>query len=199
MQQSSKIGRPRGFDTDAALDKAMRVFWAKGYEATSLTDLTTAMGINRPSLYAAFGDKAELFGKVLDHYAAGPVLYLAQSLEQPKARAVAEYALRSAAAVQTDPQHPGGCLIAHGAVAGGAESPEIRDKLLSYRKASESALRVRLERAKVEGDLPADADPAALARSLSATIFGMAVLAAGGATRKDLDGVIDVYLAAWPE
>src|SRR5947207_11547368 len=99
-------GRPRAFDTDAALDAALAVFWRKGYEGASLTDLTAAMGINRPSLYAAFGSKEDLFRKALDRYAEGPAAYVREALEEPTARAVAERLLRGAAELLTNPRNP---------------------------------------------------------------------------------------------
>src|SRR2546425_106227 len=108
------VGRPRAFDTDRALDRALRVFWQKGYEGTSLSDLTRAMDINRPSLYAAFGNKAALFRKVLDRYAEGPASYVREALNEPTARAVVERLLRGAARLQTDPRNPRGCLIVQG-------------------------------------------------------------------------------------
>src|SRR5437867_3206401 len=103
-------GRPRGFAVDKALDRALRVFWQHGYEGTSLSDLTKAMGINRPSLYAAFGDKEALFRKVLDRYADGPAAYAREALNEPTARAVVERLLRGAADLQTNRRNPRGCL-----------------------------------------------------------------------------------------
>ena len=99
-------GRPRSFDFDDALDAAMQVFWRKGYEGASLSDLTQAMGINRPSLYAAFGNKNTLFRKALDRYAEGPAAYVAEALKQPTARAVTQKLLHGAADLLTDPAHP---------------------------------------------------------------------------------------------
>src|SRR5580658_9068261 len=99
-KEQSVIGRPREFDTDAALEKAMRLFWMKSYEGTSVADLTAALGISRPSLYAAFGDKQSLFRAALERYAAGPAHYVTAALGKPTAREVAEQLLRGAADLQ---------------------------------------------------------------------------------------------------
>ncbi len=101
-KSSKRMGRPRSFETDKALDRALQVFWRKGYEGASLSDLTKAMGINRPSLYAAFGDKEALFRKALDRYTDGPAAYVREALHQPTARAVAERLLRGAADLLTE-------------------------------------------------------------------------------------------------
>src|SRR6516164_7920615 len=113
------MGRPREFDVDQALDSALRVFWRKGYEGTTLPDLTKAMGINRPSLYAAFGSKEELFRQTLDRYAAGPAAYVRAALTEPTARAVAERLLAGAIDVVTNRRNPRGCLLVQGALACG--------------------------------------------------------------------------------
>src|SRR5713226_9446609 len=107
-------GRPRAFDIDEALDRALNVFWRKGYEGTSLPDLTRAMGINRPSLYAAFGNKSALFSKVLDRYAQGQACHVRDALAEPTARAVAEKLLSGTIDLLTDPGHPHGCLYVQG-------------------------------------------------------------------------------------
>ena len=193
------IGRPRAFDMDQALDRALEVFWRKGYEGATLCDLTAAMGINPPSLYAAFGNKEGLFRKALDRYFALRTAFWEEALNAPTARAVAETLLLGTAKFLCDPRHPKGCLAVHGALACDEETDCIRKELETRRAASQSAIRERLKRAKREGDLPADADPAALARYLATVIEGMAVQAAGGASRKELEAVADTALRAWPE
>src|SRR5439155_12264942 len=116
------LGRPRAFDPDAALDRAMHVFWAKGYEGASLSALTRAMRINRPSLYAAFGNKEQLFRKVLDRYMDGPVGYFRKALAAPKARDVVEEILLGTARMADDSRIPAGCLMVQGALACGEAS-----------------------------------------------------------------------------
>jgi AcrR family transcriptional regulator len=192
------IGRPRAFDIDTALDHALQVFWRKGYEGTSLSDLTKAMGINRPSLYAAFGNKANLFRKALDRYTEGPAAYTHKALDEPTARAVVERLLRGVVDLLADPRTPQGCLAVQGALACVDAADAIRQELISRRAAGEAALRQRLERAIADGDLPADADPADLARYVTTVSQGMAVQAAGGASREELRRVVEMALRAWP-
>jgi AcrR family transcriptional regulator len=192
-------GRPREFDVDTALDRALKVFWRKGYEGASLPDLTGAMGINRPSLYAAFGNKEALFRKVLDRYVEGPAAYLRAALDEPTARAAAERLLGGAVDLLTDPRNPRGCLMVQGALACGEAAESVRRELASRRVAGEVAVRQRFERALAEGDLPADSDPADLARFVVTVIRGMAVQAVGGASREELRRVVEVALRAWPK
>src|SRR5712664_2133179 len=158
---ATQRGRPRSFDPDAALDRAMHVFWAKGYEGASLSDLTRAMRINRPSLYAAFGNKEQLFRKVLDRYMDGPVAYFGKALAAPKAWDVVEEILLGTARMAGDPKIPAGCLMVQGALACGDAS--VRKEVGARRTAAKLALRRRLQRAKREGDLPKNSDPAELA------------------------------------
>ena len=193
------IGRPRAFDMDQALDRALEVFWRKGYEGATLCDLTAAMGINPPSLYAAFGNKEGLFRKALDRYRDLRTAFWDEALNAPTARAVAETLLRGTAKFLCDPCHPKGCLAVHGALASGEESDCIRKELETRRAASQNAIRERLKRAKREGDLPADADPAVLARYLATIIEGMAVQAASGVSRKELERVAATALRAFPQ
>ncbi|MBO0763347.1 MAG: TetR/AcrR family transcriptional regulator [Hyphomicrobiaceae bacterium] len=190
-------GRPREFDPDQALDRALEVFWRKGYEGASVSELTEAMGINRPSLYAAFGNKEALFRKALDRYAKGPAAYTYEALEAPTARAVVQQLLNSAADALTDPNNPHGCLGVRGALSCG-DAASIQEEVWARRSAWQEALRRRLECAQREGDLPADANCADLVQYVAAVAQGMAVQAAGGATRKQLRKVAGLALQAWP-
>jgi len=183
---------------DKALDAAMQVFWRKGYEGASLSDLTQAMGINRPSLYAAFGDKETLFRRALDRYAEGPAAYVREALKQPTARAVTQQLLRGAADLLTDRHHPSGCLMVQGALVCGEAADCIRRELVSRRLAGEAAVRRRFKRAKAEADLPADSNPADLARYVVTISHGMAVQAASGASREELQRVVRTAMRAWP-
>ena len=197
-QGAATVGRPRAFDVDEALDQALKIFWRKGYEGASLPDLTRAMGINRPSLYAAFGNKATLFRKALDRYNDGPAAYVREALEEPTARAVVEALLRGAVDLLSSPQNPQGCLMVQGALSCGRMANPIRRELASRRAAGEATIRRRFKRAISDGDLPADTDAGDLARYVSTVMHGMAVQAAGGASRKDLLRVVRMALRAWP-
>jgi AcrR family transcriptional regulator len=177
----------------------MEVFWRKGYEGASLTELTKAMGINRPSLYAAFGDKEALFRRVLDRYGEGPTAYLAESLRQPTARAVAEAMLQGTAAALGNPLNPRGCLVVHGALACGDEAGPIRQELIRRRTAAGNALRRRFRRAQSAGDLSKNLDAAALAQYIMAVTHGMAVQAASGTSRAQLRKVAEMAMKAWPK
>jgi AcrR family transcriptional regulator len=191
-------GRPREFDLDQALDRALVVFWRKGYEGASISELTEAMGINRPSLYAAFGNKEELFRKALDRYAQGPAAYTYRALEEPTAGGVVERLLHDAADALTCPDNPHGCLGVQGALACGDAATSIKEELCARQARWEAALQRRLERAKREGDLSGSVSCADLAQFIATIIQGMAVQAAGGATRQELRKVADLALHAWP-
>jgi AcrR family transcriptional regulator len=176
----------------------MKVFWRKGYEGTSLSDLTKAMKINRPSLYAAFGDKEELFRKVLARYAEGPAGYVREALKAPTARAVAQRLLSETAEVLGDPRNPRGCLGVQGALACGEGAEAVRQELVLFRRVGEERMRGRFKRAKSEGDLPPDSNPGDLAAYLATVIRGMAVDAASGASREQLRRVARTAMRAWP-
>jgi AcrR family transcriptional regulator len=187
-------GRPREFDKEKALDAALQVFWRKGYEGASMSDLTSAMGIEKPSLYAAFGDKERLFRQVLDHYAKGPANMMFAVMKEPTARRVIERLLRESADAGSDSKNPRGCLYVQGALACSGEADCIRAELISRRAAGEAMLRKRLQRAKKEGDLPKKADAAGLARYIMAVLHGMSVRSSAGASRKELRGIAETAL-----
>ncbi len=176
----------------------MKVFWEKGYEGSSLPELTEAMGMNRPSLYAVFGNKENLFRMALERYGASHDPLFNAALEQPTARAVVEHFLRGNADAQTESENPHGCLVINGALACSDDALPIRDSLIERRAASEAKLRARLERAKADGDLPADSCSGQMARYVMTVSNGMAVQAAAGATRKQLQEVVDQVLRGWP-
>jgi AcrR family transcriptional regulator len=163
-----------------------------------MSDLTNAVGVNRPSLYAAFGDKKALFRKALDRYLTGPAAYTQEALKEPTARAVVERLLQGAADLNTAPRNPGGCLMVQGALVCGEAGDSIRQELVVCRAAGEAALRRRFQFAKSEGDLPADTDPADLARYIATILYGMAVEAAGGASRSKLQRVVEMALRTLP-
>ena len=191
-------GRPREFCVDHALAQALRVFWSKGYEGTSLNDLTEAMGITRPSLYAAFGNKEALFRKALDLYEREKLEYVGRALAQPTARGVAEVLLRGSVNNACGSEEPHGCLGVITSVACGAESQSIREEVLERGKVAKRALIERFERAKAEGDLPANVEVEALTNLLYAVLQGICVQAGAGATREELDRIVDTALMVWP-
>ena len=193
------MARHREFDTDNALDQALQVFWRKGYEGATLPDLTEAMGINRPSLYAAFGSKEELFRRVVQRYIEGPTCYVREAIAEPTARAVSERLLRGAVDLLTCPETPNGCLIVQGALVCGSDAEPVKEALAAHRLTIQELLQKRFQRAKRDGDLPSGANAADLARYISTVSFGLAVQAATGATRVELQRVVDAALGAWPE
>ncbi|WP_194903945.1 TetR/AcrR family transcriptional regulator [Catenulispora rubra] len=176
-------GRPRAFDPDTALDAALEVFWRQGYEGTSMADLTAAMGINRPSVYGAFGNKEELFAKALDRYVAGPAAYAADALEAPTVREVVERLIFGAVELTSGPHTPCGCLTVNSAQACGPDGEPGRQQALRLRMAGEAALRRRLEQAT---DLPTGRDPGDFARLVHTVTDGIAVQAVSGQTRDQL-------------
>jgi len=191
-------GRVRQFDVDKALDKALNVFWARGYEGATLPALTKAMGINRPSLYAAFGNKEQLFRKALDRYQTGPQSFVGEALTKPTARAVVEAIFAGFVRMLRGRDKARGCLIVSGALVSGEEAEPVRRELARLRQAGVTAFRKRFERAVQEGDLPEGTDCATLARYIAAVLNGLAVQAASRATEKELRLVSAMAMQAWP-
>ncbi|MEV6932451.1 TetR/AcrR family transcriptional regulator [Dactylosporangium sp. NPDC051485] len=186
-------GRPRAFDADNALDRALEVFWRHGYEGTSLADLTAAMGINKPSLYAVFGNKEQLFGKVLARYLEGPGAYAADALAAPTGREVIERLIRGAVDLTAGETTPHGCLCVNSVHACGPDAHAVRQDAIAVRKAGEAALRRRLEQAD---DLPSRYEPAALAALVHTISDGLAVQAAAGRSPDELRQIGELALCA---
>lgn len=192
------MGRQREFDLDEALEAALAVFWRKGYEGTSYTDLTEATGVERPALYSAFGNKEALFLRALARYYERYLDYFPVAMELPTSREVAARLLYAGAELHTRYPDRRGCLGILGALAGSDDAEPIRRALIDARADGEALLRERFERAKAEGDLPETARPDALAAFLMAVLHGMAVLAKAGRSRDVLEAIADQALPAWP-
>jgi AcrR family transcriptional regulator len=191
---SGKTGRPRGFDAGKALDAAMRVFWEKSYEGTTMADLTKAMGINRSSMYAAFGDKQALFDLVMKRYREGPMTYIRKALEQPTIHGVLAGLLRGTVEFLATPGNPKGCLSIQGALACGSDAEPVKRSLVAWRRSGEAAIRRRLQQAQTEGELSAGMNPADFARYLSSLMAGLGVQAANGAAKSEMTRIVDMAL-----
>jgi len=192
------MGRHREFDVETALDAVMRVFWRKGYEGTSYADLTAAAGVERPALYAAFGNKEELFRRSLARYYERYLDYVPEAMELPTSRKVAAHLLYKAADLNTRyPDHTG-CLGVSGVLAASDDAEPVRRALIEARAEGEALLRARFERAKAEGDLPQTAKANVLAAFVMAVLHGMAVQAKAGFSRDMLEAVAEQALSTWP-
>ena len=191
-------GRPREFCVDYALAQALSVFWAKGYEGASLTDLTEAMGITRPSLYAAFGNKESLFRKALDLYEREKLDYIGKAMAQPTARKVAEAMAYGSIETATGGGEPHGCLRVISSVACGPAAQSIHNEVIERSNKGKQALIERFDRAKQEGDLPAHVDTEGLTRVLIAILQGISVQANQGASREELEKLVETAMSLWP-
>lgn len=192
------MARPRGFEEAEVLDRATDVFWRLGYDGASMAELTRAMGLSSPSVYAAFGSKRGLFDAVLERYGERRAGHGRWALGGATAREVAARMLLGAVVWLTDPREPAGCLLVQAGLAVGAGSPDIPAELARRRGGVEVALRERFEHFRQDGDLPADADPGALARYVQAVLMGLCVQAAAGAPGHELRAVAERALAGWP-
>jgi AcrR family transcriptional regulator len=193
------MGRPREFDVEKALETATELFWRKGYEGTSLSDLTEAIGITPPSFYFAFKSKEALFKQVVERYQCGHLGFFAEALKQATPAAFAERLLYKFADAYTSKPHPPGCLVLNCSLPSSDEmSDSIRHDLAEQRKATRLELRKRFKHFKASGALPADADPDTLARYILTVAWGMAVDAQSGASRDDLYRTVKLALKSWP-
>jgi AcrR family transcriptional regulator len=192
------MGRHREFDLDTALDAAMAAFWRKGYEGTTYVDLTAATGVERPALYAAFGNKETLFLRALERYDAHYWSYISEALELPTSRDVAAHVLYGSIELNTRYPDRTGCLGINGGIAVSDDAEPVRQALIDARASGEMRLRERFEFAKQEGDLPETAEPAELATYLMAVVHGIAIQAKAGFRREALQGVARQALATWP-
>jgi TetR/AcrR family transcriptional regulator, copper-responsive repressor len=195
----SPRGRPRSFDRDAALERAMEVFWKQGYEGTSMSELTAAMEINPPSLYAAFGDKEQLFLEALERYEAKRRENVIDAFaEAPTARAAVERLLTEAATELSSAGHPRGCMLVMSAATCSAASQDMQAEVAKRRAGMKKVLKARIERAIAEGELPRSTDSAALTDFYSAVFQGMSMQARDGASRKSLLATAQAAMRAWP-
>jgi AcrR family transcriptional regulator len=191
-------GRPREFDRNTALRQAMLVFWERGYEGTSIGDLTKAMGINRPSLYGAFGCKEELFREAVSLYGATEGALSDRALDQEAtARGAIEALLRGNACAYVDPGKPPGCMIVLSGLLGTPENAAVRRFLAGIRRQGEESVRLRLERGVKDGDLPATADVRRMAAYFTTVLHGLSIQARDGATAPELDAIVDCAMASW--
>jgi AcrR family transcriptional regulator len=192
------MGRPREFDIDKALDQALNVFWRNGYEGASIADLTGAMGINPPSLYAAFGNKEGLFRKALDRYVQRGTEFWNEAQAQPTARGMLEHLLHGKADFLTQANNPPTCMLDRSAMTCSEADKAMQQELAALRSNFEIALRDRFQTAKATGEISADTQPDDYARYIMTVLEGMSVRAAGGATREDLHKIADMTLRTWP-
>lgn len=197
-------GRPRGFDRDLALRRAMEVFWEHGYDGASMADLTAAMGINSPSLYAAFGDKQTLFRAAIDLYGRTDGSLTDRALrEQPTAYAAIEAMLRDNIVAYTDPELPHGCMVVLAGATYTSRNAPVREFLVEARRATEADIRARLDRGVTEGDLASGTDTAGLATFYSTVLYGLSIQARDGVGHAELSAAVDsalrVLAAAVPQ
>jgi AcrR family transcriptional regulator len=193
----TRRGRPPKFDRAEALRAAMRLFWEQGFEGSSISELAAAMGINSPSLYAAFGSKEALFREAVALYDEIEGEATAAAMREPTARRSMEALLRNNLIAYTDPNKPRGCMIVLSASIGKTQNREIRRYVAQYRRSTISLLQERLRRGIENGDVPPSADITAISTFFVTVLHGLSIQANDGATRDELHQVADAAIAAW--
>ena len=191
-------GRPRSFDRDAALESAMQVFWEKGFEATSISDLTQAMGLNPPSIYSAFGDKEGLFLEAVQRYS-DTNKESCPYCDEPTARGAVEKLLTYSAHELTETSHPRGCLMAMATTTASNGSNRMQRVIADKRIMARDSIRDRIKRGLKEGDVPTGTDAIALADFYFTILAGMALQAREGATRKSLLATVAHAMTLFPK
>jgi AcrR family transcriptional regulator len=183
---NGKTGRPISFDRDAALEAAMLLFWERGYEGTSMADLTQAMGLNPSSIYAAFGDKQALFSLAVKRYVETRAQYATKALEEPTLKKVVRALFENTIAFLTTPGHPPTCMTLAGAAGCSVEATPARDIMTEIRKQNEAVMRERFIKARKSGEFPKDINIDDYTRYLSSIIAGLSIQAANGSTKAEL-------------
>lgn len=192
-------GRPRAFDRDDALDRAMHLFWRRGYEATSVSDLTETMGITPPSLYAAFGDKKRLFLEAVDRYQSGPGSFAQAALcDEPTAERAMRRLLMETIDSFFEKNNPRGCMVVLAATNCTTDSSDILDELAGRRRMAERLVRDRIAAGRAAGEIPPDADVDTLAGTIVTTLYGLSIRARDGASRASLRKVVEQVMSMWP-
>jgi AcrR family transcriptional regulator len=194
-----RIGRPPSFDRAVALEQAMLLFWRHGYEATSLSDLTRALGVTAPSIYSAFGNKKGLFLEAVSLYLSGGSSPTAIIDAAPSARDAAQVLMEGAAVAYTGEETPPGCMLATSAISVSAEAADVQAHLSAIRNGVEAHLRARIQAEVADGTLPPHTDAEILAAHTTAIIQGLSTLARDGASRDKLLRVALSAMTAWPQ
>lgn len=192
-------GRPRKFDKELALDTAMKIFMQKGYEATSITDITDALGINRPSVYAAFGNKEALFAQALGRYIQGPIAYLGEVLSEKTSRdVVRELLMKSVELIVSSAEQPRGCLAVQSSISSELAAAGIQRHIVNGLRQIEINIKNRFDRAIEEGDLPKDTDSWLLTKYVTTLHKGLSIQASNGTPEEELRGIVKIALKCWP-
>jgi AcrR family transcriptional regulator len=193
MEHAAK-GRPRAFDEDQAIESAMRVFWEKSFEGTTMTDLTDATGLSRSSIHAAFGSKEGLFQKAVERYRAGPMRYVQKALAEPTLPRAIEALIRGMVSFLSTPGNPRGCLSIHGALVGGNDGEPVMQIMAEWRKANLNLIKERIQQAQREGELSREVNAGDYTRYIATIMIGIGIQAAIGAGRAELTRMADMAL-----